>query len=195
MEKDDDTKNNSKHVKSVFSCNQCPKRFTAQSSVKLRSSADMDYLENTCQPHQEGVCEFKPVLGALLKTVDSVHNNVASIGDCQKLCRAKTDYHCVSYDYAHTGSGVCRLSHHTFRTLSHIQDPLLLANKSVTYTLDNCYNLSVTCHHHSMLATVTSNRVFSGKIYTKSRYAFLRIDFMTPSSQLHSALQATFLCF
>ena len=145
-------------------------RNSVQSGVKLGSSADMDYLENTCHQHQEGVCEFKPVIGALIKTVDSVFNNVESVGECEELCKNMRDYLCLSYDHAHTGPGVCRLSHHTFSTLSHITDPALRADKSATYTLDNCFNLSVTCHHHSMLATVTSNKVFSGKIYSKSRW-------------------------
>ena len=83
------------------------------------------------------------------------------------------DYHCVSYDYAHTGSGVCRMSHHTRNTLSHITEPYLHVNTSATYALHNCYNLSVTCHHHSMMATVTSDHLFSGKIYAKTRYIFV----------------------
>ena len=145
-------------------------RNSAQSAIKLRNSSDMDYLENTCLKHQRGVCEFKPRLGVLLKTVDSVFKNVRSIGECQKLCKGMTQYECVSYDYAHTGTGVCRMSHHTFRTLSHVTEPYLHVNTSATYTLHNCYNLSVTCHHQSMLATVTSNKMFSGKVYTKSRY-------------------------
>ena len=54
-------------------------------------------------------------------------------------------------------------------TLGHVREPYLRVNTSATYILHNCYNLSVTCHHQSMLATVTSNKEFSGKVYTKSR--------------------------
>ena len=147
-------------------------RNTVQSSTKLRVSPNLDYVENTCQQYQQGVCEFKPTLGVLLKTVDSVYNNVKSIGECQKLCQKMNHYHCVSYDYAHTGSGVCRMSHHTRNTLSHITEPYLHVNTSATYALHNCYNLSVTCHHHSMMATVTSDNLFSGKIYAKTRSEF-----------------------
>ena len=32
----------------------------------------MDYLENTCLARYTGVCDFKPRMGLLLKTVDSV---------------------------------------------------------------------------------------------------------------------------
>ena len=144
-------------------------RNTAQSSIKLKFNSDFNYLENTCTGQSNGVCEFKPKLGILLKTVDSVYNNVSSIEECQRLCSNMRSYHCVSYDFAHTGHGVCRMSHHTSRTLSHVTEPYLMVNTSATYMKHNCYNLSVTCHHQSMMATVTSNHLFSGKIYSKSR--------------------------
>ena len=144
-------------------------RVTAQSGGTLSNSRDVDYLENTCLQRQSGVCDYKPRLGILLKTVDSVHKDVSSIEECQELCRALTRYHCVSYDWAHTGSGVCRMSHHRPETLSHISDPYLHVNTSATYILHNCFDLSVTCHHQSMLATITSNKMFSGKVYSKSR--------------------------
>ena len=137
---------------------------------RLLSGGEMIYLENNCSPGREvGVCEYKPWLGVLLKTVDSVYNNVESIQDCQRLCKNITHYRCVSYDWAHTGPGVCRLSHHSQRTLSHVREPYLQVKSAATYQLHNCYNLSVTCHHGYMLATVTSNNLFSGKIYTKTR--------------------------
>ena len=94
---------------------------------------------------------------------------MSSIEECQRLCRGLTQYHCASYDWAHTGPGVCRMSHHTPETLSHVTEPYLRVSSAATYTIHNCYNLSVTCHHQSMLATVTSNTMFSGKVYTKSR--------------------------
>ena len=99
----------------------------------------------------------------------SAQSGVESIEECQRLCRDLTSFHCLSYDWAHTGPGVCRLSHHRPETLTHVREPYLRVNTSATYTISNCYNLSVTCHHQSMLATVTSNKEFSGKVYTKSR--------------------------
>ena len=139
-------------------------------SPDLERAEEMTYLENNCRPGREvGVCEYKPRLGVLLKTVDSVYNEVSSIQECEALCKNITHYRCVSYDWAHTGPGVCRLSHHTRRTLSHVTEPYLRVKSAATYQLHNCYNLSVTCHHRYMLATVTSNNLFSGKIYTKTR--------------------------
>ena len=44
----------------------------SQSGGKLLGSGDMDYLENTCLARYTGVCDFKPRMGLLLKTVDSV---------------------------------------------------------------------------------------------------------------------------
>ena len=44
----------------------------SQSGGKLLISGDMDYLENTCLARYTGVCDFKPRMGLLLKTVDSV---------------------------------------------------------------------------------------------------------------------------
>ena len=44
----------------------------AQSGGALVSRGDTDYLENTCLASHTGVCDFKPRLGLLLKTVDSV---------------------------------------------------------------------------------------------------------------------------
>ena len=90
----------------------------------LMTAEEMIYLENNCSPGREvGVCEYKPQLGVLLKTVDSVYNEVESIQECQQLCKNITHYRCVSYDWAHTGPGVCRLSHHNQRTLSHVREP------------------------------------------------------------------------
>ena len=43
-------------------------RNTAEkSSVRLRGSPDLDYLENTCLQPNNGVCEFKPILGKKLR--------------------------------------------------------------------------------------------------------------------------------
>ena len=52
---------------------------------------------------------------------------------------------------------------HCLYTLSHVTQPYLRVKSAATYQLHNCYNLSVTCHHRYMLATVTSNNIFSGK--------------------------------
>ena len=48
-----------------------------QSGGKLAQSGDMDYLENTCLARHTGVCDFKPRMGLLLKTVDSVQGSTS----------------------------------------------------------------------------------------------------------------------
>ena len=94
--------------------------------------------------------------------------DVPTMEACRDLCLT-APYRCHSFDYGDTGDRVCRLSHHNQRTLSHVTEPYLQVKSAATYQLHNCYNLSVTCHHGYMLATVTSNNLFSGKIYTKTR--------------------------
>ena len=38
----------------------------------MAHSGHMDFLENTCLASNSGVCDFKPRMGLLLKTVDTV---------------------------------------------------------------------------------------------------------------------------
>ena len=75
---------------------------------------------------------------------------------------------CHSFDYGDTGDRVCRLSHHTTTTLSHVQDPfLVIADVKGTFELSSCYNVTIDCRSSEMVATITTNKIFSGKIYAK----------------------------
>jgi hypothetical protein len=52
----------------------------------LQPQKGTDYLENNCAASAVGMCQFKPVKGRILKTVDTVAQNVKSIDDCRQRC-------------------------------------------------------------------------------------------------------------
>ena len=86
---------------------------------------------------------------------------------CRDLCLT-APYRCHSFDYGDTGDRVCRLSHHTSTTLTHIQDPfLIIGDVHGTYELSSCYNVTIDCRSSEMVATITTNKIFAGKIYAK----------------------------
>lgn len=58
--------------------------------------------------------------GRILKTVDSVYQDVQTIEECRELC-LNSPFRCHSYDHGDTGDHVCRLSHHSKSTLADIQ--------------------------------------------------------------------------
>ena len=63
---------------------------------------------------------------------------------------------------------MCRLSHHTSTSLSHVRDPfLVIADVKGTFELSSCYNVTIDCRSSEMVATITTNKIFSGKIYAK----------------------------
>jgi len=84
------------------------------------NAMDHEYLENNCIDEPIKLCEFKKLSGRILKTVDSVYQEVGSADECRELC-LNSPYRCHSYDYGDTGELVCRLSHHSRATLSDIQ--------------------------------------------------------------------------
>ena len=45
-----------------------------------------DYFESNCAVNPVGMCQFRPVKGRILKTVDSVYQNVKTIEDCRQKC-------------------------------------------------------------------------------------------------------------
>nr|CAD7392400.1 unnamed protein product [Timema cristinae] len=109
----------------------------------LAQAADEDYLENHCVEQPTKLCEFKKLSGRILKTVDSVYQDVGSIDECRELC-LNSPYRCHSYDFGDTGEMVCRLSHHSRATLSDIQ-----------------------CGPGDMVARIKTTKLFHGKIYAK----------------------------
>jgi hypothetical protein len=65
------------------------------------------------------LCLYGKERGKILKTVDAVHQAIASEEDCQDLCNS-APFRCHSYDYNDTGDNVCRLSHHSAVTLTQV---------------------------------------------------------------------------
>lgn len=52
----------------------------------LNSFTGVDYLENNCAEEPNKLCEFKRLSGRILKTVDSVYQDVSSVDECRELC-------------------------------------------------------------------------------------------------------------
>jgi len=144
-------------------------RHSSPSPPLFHESPGTSYLENTCVEKPAGLCDFKAVRGRILKTVDSVYQDIRDSKQCQALCTGNTNYQCNSFDYSMAGEKVCRLSHHSAATLSHVRQPFLEIQSATMYQVTACYNVSVSCTDQGMVATVRTSKMFSGKIYTKSR--------------------------
>ncbi|XP_058129267.1 uncharacterized protein LOC131289165 [Anopheles ziemanni] len=141
-------------------------RITLAGSSAFQTNDGADYLENNCAEEPTKLCEFKRLSGRILKTVDSVYQDVASVDECRELCLS-SPYRCHSYDYGDTGDMVCRLSHHSRATLSDIQDPYLDVPEAATYELSSCYNVSIECRAGDMIAKIRTSKLFDGKVYAK----------------------------
>jgi len=144
-------------------------------SDSFKISQDFDYMESNCASDPVSQCQFRPMRGQILKTVDSVYQNVNNLEECRELC-INADYRCHSFDYGDTGSQVCRLSHHSTSTLMQIEEPYLDAVGATTYELGACYNVTVECKSSFMVAKVRTNRVFDGRMYGKSRPNSCTVD-------------------
>lgn len=64
---------------------------------------------------------------------------------------------------------MCRLSHHATPSLQHIEEPYLDLETATTYQLTACYNVTVDCRASDMVARITTNKIFNGKVYAKNR--------------------------
>ncbi|XP_014217059.1 uncharacterized protein LOC106645663 [Copidosoma floridanum] len=141
-------------------------RLTVAGSGALEAVKGVDYLENHCVDEPVKLCEFKKITGRILKTVDSVYQDVATTEECRELC-LNSPFRCHSYDYGDTGDMVCRLSHHARATLSDIQEPYLDVPEASTYELSSCYNVSIDCLAGDMVARIQTSKLFNGKVYAK----------------------------
>ncbi|GLH02153.1 Uncharacterized protein GBIM_08192 [Gryllus bimaculatus] len=141
-------------------------RLTVAGSGAFEAAPEYDYLENNCVEEPVKLCEFKKLPGRILKTVDSVYQDVGSADDCRELCLT-SPYRCHSYDYNDTGDLVCRLSHHSRATLVDIQEPYLDVPEASTYELSSCYNVTIDCQSGGMVARIKTSKLFNGKIYAK----------------------------
>eukprot|EP00095_Tigriopus_kingsejongensis_P007697 maker-scaffold142_size315517-snap-gene-1.10 protein:Tk07697 transcript:maker-scaffold142_size315517-snap-gene-1.10-mRNA-1 annotation:"hypothetical protein DAPPUDRAFT_214208" len=142
-------------------------RHTVASTGDFIESVDDQYLENNCVDDPVKLCDFQLLENRIMKTVDSVYQDVPTMEACRDLCLT-APYRCHSFDYGDTGERVCRLSHHTSTTLTQIQEPFLIIEDVVgTYELSSCYNVTIDCRAADMIATVRTNKIFNGKIYAK----------------------------
>ncbi|XP_053952960.1 uncharacterized protein LOC128859866 [Anastrepha ludens] len=141
-------------------------RITLTGANNVEPYDGADYLENNCAEEPSKLCEFKRISGKILKTVDSVYQDINSIDECRDLC-LNSPYRCHSYDYNDTGDMVCRLSHHSRATLTDVLDPYLDVPEAATYELSSCYNVSIECRSGEMITKIRTSKLFDGKVYAK----------------------------
>ncbi|XP_067616785.1 uncharacterized protein [Eurosta solidaginis] len=141
-------------------------RITLTGANNVEPYDGADYLENHCAEEPSKLCEFKRISGKILKTVDSVYQDINSIDECRDLC-LNSPYRCHSYDYNDTGDMVCRLSHHSRATLTDVLDPYLDVPEAATYELSSCYNVSIECRSGEMITKIRTSKLFDGKVYAK----------------------------
>lgn len=130
--------------------------------------APVDYLENNCIQEPNKLCEFKKIPNRVLKTVDSIYQDVANLEECKQKCLT-APYRCYSFDYGDTSDRVCRTSHLDQASLLTIKEPYLEVAGAITYELTSCFNVTVQCKAKEMLVQVSSSKSFKGRIYAKSR--------------------------
>ncbi|XP_046865368.1 uncharacterized protein LOC6647167 [Drosophila willistoni] len=150
-------------------------RLTLAGTNAFQTMDGSDYLENHCIEEPNKLCEFKRLPGRILKTVDSVYQEVSSVDECRELC-LNSPYRCHSYDYNDTGDMVCRLSHHSRATLTDVQDPFLEVPEASTYELSSCYNVTIECGGGDMLARIRTSKLFNGKVYAKGAPKSCAVD-------------------
>ncbi|KAF0303133.1 hypothetical protein FJT64_024847 [Amphibalanus amphitrite] len=141
-------------------------RHTLAGLGAFQPSEGTDFLENHCVGEPVKLCEFTEIDDRILKTVDSVHQNVSSLEACKELCLS-ANFRCHTYDYNDTGDKVCRLSHHSVATLTNILEPYLEIPGSTSYELSSCYNVTIDCRAGHMVARIQTSRLFNGKLYAK----------------------------
>ncbi|RXG54144.1 hypothetical protein Avbf_05420 [Armadillidium vulgare] len=134
----------------------------------LRMKQTSDLIEVSCKSMPQKLCEFQPMKGKILKTVDSVYQDVEDLDQCKERCLSE-NFECNSYDFMSAGTKICRLSHHSSASLSHIQEPYIAVDNTTTYELRGCYQINVECRAKSMTAKIHTSSLFDGKVYVKSR--------------------------
>jgi len=143
----------------------------SQSGISFIPQPNMDYMESQCVPEPSKMCEFKKIQNRLLKTVDSLVEGVTSLEECRQMC-LNAPYRCHTYDF----EGVCRLSHHSSATVTMIEEPYLIMNGTISYERETCYNVTLDCRAHQLVATISTNKVFSGKVYARSKPNSCAVD-------------------
>jgi len=139
-------------------------RYSVSSTSPFVANENMDYMESQCVREPKKMCDFKKINNKLLKTVDSLHEGIGSLEECRDLC-INAPFRCHTYDF----EGVCRLSHHSSITVASVEEPYLTMNGSTSYEMGSCYNVVLDCHATHLIAKLTTNKIFNGKVYARSR--------------------------
>ncbi|XP_025016061.1 uncharacterized protein LOC107359556 isoform X2 [Tetranychus urticae] len=134
----------------------------------FRSAPGQEYIENNCVQEPKKLCDFRPIRGRLLKTVDSVWPEIKSLDGCRQKC-LQSEYRCFSFDLNDPANKVCRTSHLDSSSSNHIKDAYFEVPAAITYELTSCYDVDIVCRSRDMLTKVRTNRIFNGKIYGKSK--------------------------
>lgn len=142
--------------------------WSLQQYVDMPANALVDYLENNCIYEPNKLCEFRKIQNRVLKTVDSIYQDISSLDECKQKC-LNAPYRCYSFDYGDTSERVCRTSHLDQASLLSVKEPYLDVVGAITYELASCFNVSIQCRAREMVALVSSSKMFKGKIYVKSR--------------------------
>lgn len=61
-------------------------RITLSAGGSVEAYEGADYLENNCAEEPSKLCEVKRISGKILKTVDSVYQDINTIDECRDLC-------------------------------------------------------------------------------------------------------------
>jgi len=61
-------------------------RITLSAGNSVEAYEGADYLENNCAEEPSKLCEFKRISGKIMKTVDSVYQDITTIDECRDLC-------------------------------------------------------------------------------------------------------------
>jgi hypothetical protein len=79
-------------------------RFTVFGLNSLTAEERVDYIESNCVSEPLKMCDFTQLNGRILKTVDSIHQDVASLEQCRQLCLQAPDFRCHTFDFGDTGT-------------------------------------------------------------------------------------------
>jgi hypothetical protein len=57
---------------------------------------------------------------------------------------------------------------------------LIIGDVRGTFELSSCYNVTIDCRSSDMVATITTNKIFTGKIYAKENPNSCVVDVKVP---------------
>lgn len=91
----------------------------------IKSNKSVEYIESNCVQEASSMCFFKRTRNKVLKTVDSLYEQIKDEQQCKQLC-LNTNIRCHSYSLGDKNSRACRISHLSTNSLSHIVEPYMI---------------------------------------------------------------------